>query len=153
MSADAAPQIPRGKLPKIGKQKRPLYNREEARALMTDPCSSSFDCSGPPSSEACVGAETGREFSVRMQSVKDQHIREYTERDWAKVAGSDRDHWVQRFRAEGPRATVEASHALFEHARSARADFPGSRYVAADLGAQVRLKQLLDRAAHAFAIR
>ena len=29
-------QIPRGKLPKIGKQKRPLYNREEARALMTD---------------------------------------------------------------------------------------------------------------------
>ena len=85
--------------------------------------------------------------------MKDQHIREYTERDWAKVAGSDRDHWVQRFRAEGPRATVEASHALFEHGRSARADFPGSRYVAADLGAQVRLKQLLDRAAHAFAIR
>jgi hypothetical protein len=85
--------------------------------------------------------------------VKDQHIREYAERDWAKVAGSDRDHWVQRFRAEGPRATVEVSHALFEHARSARADFPGSRYVAADLGAQVRLKQLLDRAAHAFAIR
>jgi len=30
-------QIPRGKLPKIGKQKRPLYNREEAWALMTDP--------------------------------------------------------------------------------------------------------------------
>ena len=30
-------QIPRGKLPKIGKQKRPLYNREEACALMTDP--------------------------------------------------------------------------------------------------------------------
>jgi len=29
-------QIPRGKLPKIGKQKRPLYNREEACALMTD---------------------------------------------------------------------------------------------------------------------
>jgi hypothetical protein len=45
------------------------------------------------------------------------------------------------------------SHALFEHARSARGDFPGSRYAAADLGAQVRLKQLLDRAAHAFAIR
>ena len=98
MDRNPCAQIPRGKLPKIGKQKRPLYNREEARALMTDPCSSSFDCSGP-------------------------------------------------------RATVEASHALFEHARSARADFPGSRYVAADLGAQVRLKQLLDRAAHAFAIR
>ena len=85
--------------------------------------------------------------------MKDQHIREYTERDWAKVAASDRDYWVQRFRAEGPCATVDASHALFEHARSVRADFPGSRYVAADLGAQVRLKQLLDRAAHAFAIR
>lgn len=67
------------------------------------------------------------------------------------MAGSDRDHWVQRIRAEGQ--TVEASHALFEHARSARVDFPGSRYVAEDLGAQVRLKQLLDRAAHAFTIR
>jgi len=85
--------------------------------------------------------------------VKDQHIREYAERDWANVARSDQDHWAQRFRAEGPRATVEASHALFEHARRTRAGFPGSRYVAADLGAQVRLKQLLDRAAHAFAIR
>lgn len=85
--------------------------------------------------------------------MKDQHIREYAGRAWAKVANSDREHWVQRFRAEGSGATVEASHALFEHARSARADFPGSRYVAADLGAQVRLKQLLDRAAHAFAIR
>lgn len=88
-----------------------------------------------------------------MLCVKDQHIREYTERDWAKVAVSDRDYWARRFRAEEPRATVEASHALFEHARSTRADFPGSRYVAADLGAPVRLKQLLDRAAHAFAIR
>ena len=88
-----------------------------------------------------------------MLSVKDQHIREYAGREWAKVANSDREHWVQRFRAEGPRATVEASHALFEHARSARGDFPGSRYAAADLSSQVRLKQLLDQAAHAFAIR
>ncbi len=30
-------QIPRGKLPRIGKQKRPLYDRDEAWALMTDP--------------------------------------------------------------------------------------------------------------------
>ena len=85
--------------------------------------------------------------------MKDQHIREYAERDWAKVAASDRDYWVQRFRAEGPRATVEASHALFEHARSIRGDFPGPRYRAEDFSAQVRLKQLLDQAAHAFAIR
>jgi len=34
--------------------------------LSRDPCSSSFDCSGPPSSEACIRAETGREFRVRM---------------------------------------------------------------------------------------
>ena len=37
MDRNPCAQIPRGKLPKIGKQKRPLYNREEARALMTDP--------------------------------------------------------------------------------------------------------------------
>ena len=30
-------QIPRGKLPRIGKQKRPLYDRDEALTLMTDP--------------------------------------------------------------------------------------------------------------------
>jgi hypothetical protein len=88
-----------------------------------------------------------------MYFVKDQHIREYAERDWAKVTGADRDHWVQRFRAEGPSATVQVSHALFEHARSARGDFPGSRYAEADFSSQVRLKQLLDRAAHAFTVR
>jgi hypothetical protein len=88
-----------------------------------------------------------------MQLVNDQHIRDYAERAWAKVARSDRQHWVQRFRAEGPSATVATSHALFEHARRVRGDFPGSRYAAADLSSQVRLKQLLDRAAHAFAVR
>jgi len=98
-------------------------------------------------------AETGREYGVRMYFVKDQHIREYACRDWAKVGDSDRTHWVRRFRAEGPSATVAASHALFDHARSTRGDFPGSRYAAADLSSQVRLKQLLDRAAHAFTIR
>jgi len=98
-------------------------------------------------------AETGREYSVRMYFVKDQHIREYACRDWAKVSDSDRTHWVRRFRAEGPGATVAASHALFDYARSAREGFPGSRYAAADLSSQVRLKQLLDRAAHAFTIR
>lgn len=85
--------------------------------------------------------------------MKDQHIREYVERDWAKVADSDRAHWARRFRAEGPDASVAASHALFDHARIARKDFPGSRYAAADLRSQVRLKQLLDEAAHAFAVR
>ena len=88
-----------------------------------------------------------------MPVVNDRNIREYAERDWAKVANSDRQHWAQRFRAEGPGATVAASHALFEHARRARGDFPGSRYSAADLTSQVRLKQLLDRAADAYAVR
>ena len=85
--------------------------------------------------------------------MKDQHIREYAQRDWAKVGDSDREHWVRRFRAEGPSATVKASHDLFEHARSVRGDFPGPRYRAADFSSLVRLKQLLDRAAHAFTIR
>jgi len=88
-----------------------------------------------------------------MYSVKDHHIREYACRDWAKVGYSDREHWVRRFRAKGPSATVAASHALFDYARSAREGFPGSRYAATDLRSQVRLKQLLDRAAHAFTVR
>ncbi|MDH3727303.1 MAG: hypothetical protein OER77_07210 [Myxococcales bacterium] len=39
--------------------------------------------------------------------MKDHYVREYTERDWAKVADSDRRHWVKRFRTEGPSAMVE----------------------------------------------
>ena len=37
MDRNPCAQIPRGKLPRIGKQKRPLYDRDEAWALMTDP--------------------------------------------------------------------------------------------------------------------
>ena len=99
------------------------------------------------------GTETGLEHDPTMEPVNDLHIREYAERDWAKVSNSDRRHWARRFRAEGPSATVAASQALFEHARRARGDFPGLRYSAEDLTSQVRLKQLLDRAADAFAVR
>lgn len=88
-----------------------------------------------------------------MQTVKDEHIREFAARDWARVAESDRAHWVERFRLEGSSATVSAGHALFEHARRARGDFPGARYAETDLKAHVRLKALLDQAAHAFPVR
>ncbi|MGB8332068.1 MAG: tyrosine-type recombinase/integrase [Polyangiales bacterium] len=36
MDRNPCAQIPRGKLPRLGKQKRPLYDRDEAWALMTD---------------------------------------------------------------------------------------------------------------------
>ena len=88
-----------------------------------------------------------------MHAVKDEHIREFAARDWARVAESDRAHWVERFRLEGSSATVSAGHALFEHARRARRDFPGARYAETDLKAHVRLKAFLDQAAHAFPFR
>ena len=52
----------------------------------------------------CVHSEHRRDVAAVLQyeSTKDRHTREYGERDWAKVADSDREHWVRRFRAEGP---------------------------------------------------
>jgi hypothetical protein len=61
--------------------------------------------------------------------------------------------WARAFREHGFRVTLDAGHALFEHARRLRPDFPTERDRAEDLAHHVALKRLLDRARRAFTVR
>ena len=80
-------------------------------------------------------------------------MKAYTTRDWAAVTDSDSSYWVTEFAERGPAATVNAARALWEHARRIRPEWPMADDSARDLADLLRLKRLLDRAAHAFAHR
>ena len=80
-------------------------------------------------------------------------IRAFATRDWAAVRNADAAHWAAEFKERGPAATVAASRALWEHARRIRPEWPTPDHSDRDLAEHLRLKRLLDRAAHAFARR
>jgi len=62
-------------------------------------------------------------------------------------------HWAQVFREGGPAATLAAGHAVYEHAKSVRPDFPTDRDIALDLKHHLILKDRMDRASRALAVR
>ena len=77
----------------------------------------------------------------------------FATRDWPAVSDADASHWAAEFKERGPAATVTASRALWEHARRIRPEWPTAGDSDRDLAEHLRLKRLLDRAAHAFAHR
>ena len=80
-------------------------------------------------------------------------LRSYLSRDWNAIAAAKRTYWADRYRREGAEATMAASQALLREMRELRPDFPTSDDRCTDLDAHVRLKALLERAAHAFTRR
>lgn len=80
-------------------------------------------------------------------------VKGFTARDWAAVRDADAAHWAAEYERRGPSATVNASRALWKHARRVRPEWPTAADSARDLTDLLRLKQQLDRAAHAFARR
>jgi hypothetical protein len=80
-------------------------------------------------------------------------IRDFVQRDRAAVEKLKRTHWVRLFRQGGPAATIRAGHALYEHVRRVRDDFPSPRERADDLAFHIELKRKLDRASRALSIR
>ena len=80
-------------------------------------------------------------------------VKAFATRDWTAVSDADALHWAAEFRERGPVATVEASRALWEHARRIRPEWPTTDDSARDFAEHLRLKRLLDRAAHVFAHR
>jgi hypothetical protein len=80
-------------------------------------------------------------------------IRSFATRPWAEVQEAKRDWWARQYRDRGAAATLESSHALFEHARLVRPGFPAARDVAADLAHHVELKRQIDMASRALALR
>lgn len=80
-------------------------------------------------------------------------LRAFARRDRAPVEELKREHWAREFREYGGLATMRAGHALYEYARLVRPDLPTERDRAEDLAHHVALKQLLDRASRALAVR
>ena len=80
-------------------------------------------------------------------------LRSFVERDRESVSALKRRYWADRYRAEGPSATLEAAHQLHAQLRAARPAYPGDRERAADLAHHVELRRKLDRAAHALSLR
>lgn len=80
-------------------------------------------------------------------------LRAYAVRDWNAEAASKRAYWADRYRREGPCATLQASQALLAEMRHLRPGYPTAEDRRIDLTAHLRLRSLLDRAAHAFAGR
>jgi hypothetical protein len=80
-------------------------------------------------------------------------IRAFARRDYALLERFKEEHRARRFREQGASATLEVAEALFEHARQAAPDFPSERYRKDDLEHHIRLKHLIERTAHAFAVR
>jgi hypothetical protein len=79
-------------------------------------------------------------------------IRAFVQRDRSRVQRARRAHWARTAR-DAPDVGVALSHALYEHARAISSAFPSQRLRDDDLAHHVRLKGLIDRAAHSLALR
>jgi hypothetical protein len=80
-------------------------------------------------------------------------IRAFARRARSEVEREKRAYWAKQHGDRTYRATLDVSHALYEHVRRVRPDFPTDRDRAEDLAHHVALKRLLDRASRAFAVR
>jgi hypothetical protein len=78
------------------------------------------------------------------------HVRAFVNRNRALVQDAKAEYWAQRYRDLGWRANWELAQELYAHARRVRPDFPTDRDRTEDYAHHVRLKSLIDRAAHAF---
>lgn len=83
--------------------------------------------------------------------VRPEDLREFAARSRAEVSSAKRQHWRAALAADDL-AAFDAAQSLYEHAKSV-AKFPDAAYLADDLSHQVRLKQLIDRASEALALR
>jgi hypothetical protein len=81
------------------------------------------------------------------------NIRSYAHREWSALEELKRAHWAERFRVEGPDATWNAGQALRKWAEAQLPGWPAPAAREEDLATHIRVKALLDRAAHAVARR
>jgi hypothetical protein len=82
-----------------------------------------------------------------------KHVREFVDRNRTLVQDAKADYWAQRYRADGWPANWDVAQELYAHARRVRPDFPTQRDRDEDFAHHLRLKNLIDRAAHAFSRR
>jgi hypothetical protein len=80
-------------------------------------------------------------------------IRAFALRARTEVEREKRAYWAELHRDGTHGGTLAVSHALYEHVRRVRPDFPTDRDRAEDLAHHVALKHLLDRASRVLAVR
>ncbi|HVH58553.1 MAG TPA: hypothetical protein VM791_19965 [Vicinamibacterales bacterium] len=80
-------------------------------------------------------------------------VHAYVSRDWAQGEAAERSHWADIYRRDGSRALWSAAQGLFVYMRAIRPEFPDDGMRTEDLAHHVRVKDHLDRAAHAFTRR
>lgn len=90
--------------------------------------------------------ETPLWYNILSMSVND--IKEYAQRDWARISGFDQLYWAEKYRCHGPETGWQASAALWQHVKSIRPEWPDAAEREADFQHHVRIKQLLDQAAN-----
>ena len=71
-------------------------------------------------------------------------LREYADRDWGMPERLSRRHWAKLPVAQKVRIAIE----LYEAARATRPGWPDEATRRADLANHLRVRALLDRAAH-----
>jgi hypothetical protein len=74
------------------------------------------------------------------------HLRAFAARPWALLEDAKREHIAERFRAD-PIAHASSIHALRDHLRIVRPDWPTAADLAADFEDHVALKRKLERVA------
>jgi hypothetical protein len=85
--------------------------------------------------------------------VNPEDIRAFVQRDWALLERSKEEQRAESYRTLGWRASRKLALSLYDHALRVAPGFPSAEAQAEDLEQHFRLKQLLDRAAHAFTSR
>lgn len=81
-----------------------------------------------------------------------EHLRAFARRPWAAIEDAKREHIAARYR-EDPEAHVARVHALREHMRLVRPEWPTPDDRAQDLSDHIALKALIDRASRRLAHR
>lgn len=79
-------------------------------------------------------------------AIHPDDIRAFAARRWDLLEDAKREHIAERYRMD-PSAHVRSVHALREHLRAVRPEWPTREDLARDLADHISLKQKLDRAA------
>jgi hypothetical protein len=77
----------------------------------------------------------------------------FRDRRWDLVRDAKDAHWAEQTRKQGPRAGLEASAALWAHARTVDPSWPSEQERREDFEHHLKLAAKLRRIAHAFAAR
>lgn len=78
-------------------------------------------------------------------------IKEYAQRDWAKISELDQVYWAEKYQRHGSETGRQAAGDLWQHMKSIRPEWPDASERNADLQHHIRFKQLLEQASNGLA--